>query len=57
VTSCIQPDGTPMSAWLVIEAEQINGSYSVGGATLGHSNARAYGLAAMGAVEFRDDVG
>jgi hypothetical protein len=46
-----------MSAWLVIEAEQIIGSYSVGGATLAHSNARAYGLAARGAVEFRDDVG
>ena len=46
-----------MSAWLVIEAEQIIGSYSIGGATLAHSNVGADGLAAMGAVEFRDDVG
>ena len=49
------PDGTPMSACLVIEAEQIIGSYSVGAATLAHSNGRAYGLAARGAVEFRSE--
>jgi hypothetical protein len=49
------PDGTPMSACLVIEAEQIIGSYSVGAATLAHSNGRAYGLAARAAVEFRSE--
>jgi hypothetical protein len=49
------PDNTPMSACLVIEAVQIIGSYSIGGATLAHSNGRTYGLAAADAVEFSSD--
>jgi hypothetical protein len=49
------PDHTPMSACLVIEAVQIIGSYSIGAATLAHSNGRSYGLSAADAVEFRSD--
>jgi hypothetical protein len=49
------PDNTPMSACLVIEAVQIIGSDSTGGATLARSNGRTYGLAAADAVEFSSD--